>query len=382
MRIEPQRYVAALRDWADNGADSPLCARPRRGRGAVDAAAARVLTRRRQLRVGPAPASRRASGRRRPLVPRGAPPAARQLDLQAPGVGVRGSDHAGPERAVRGRLAQRRPRDRRRELLPAGGRVAARPVATRPAARLGTRSPRDQAESCARGRGSCAVRHADVARHDGGAAARDLRAARARARDRGPGGRGARNRSRRHDAAARLARRVGARRQGARPVFPLEERAQVARPRFRRLRRNVHRALLRLLELVGPAGGHRAHRRGHRDPRLPARRSPMGDVHPRPVRAGAHQLPGGGEGPAAALPSHLPAGRGRRPRLVFGRGVPSPCHPARDRGGPAGQCRGGTAHHRRAGHERPRAARRGRHDERRSRRARTTARCASTSSTT
>ena len=48
-----------------------------------------------------------------------------QLDLQAPGLGVRRPDHAGTERAVRRRLAQRRAGDRRGELLPAGRPLAA-----------------------------------------------------------------------------------------------------------------------------------------------------------------------------------------------------------------------------------------------------------------
>ena len=94
----------------------------------------------------------------------------------------------------------------------------------------------------------------------------------------------------------------------------------------------------------------------------------LGDVHPRAVRAGAHQLPGGREGAAAAVPADVAARRRRRPRLVFGRAVPAPSHAARDGARPARQRRGRTAHHRRAGHERPRAARRGRHDERRPRR--------------
>ena len=56
MRIDPQRYVAALRDWADNGASSPLCAGTRRRRGALATAAARGLARGGVLRVGSAPA--------------------------------------------------------------------------------------------------------------------------------------------------------------------------------------------------------------------------------------------------------------------------------------------------------------------------------------
>ncbi len=165
-------------------------------------------------------------------------------------------------------------------------------------------------------------------------------------------------------------------------VRPVQERAQVARPGLGGLRRDVHRALLRLLELVGPARGHRAHRRGRRDPRLRARRPALGDVHPRPVPARAHQLTGGREGAAAAVPARVPARRRRRTRLVLGRAVPPPSDAARDGARPGRQRRRRPAHHRRAGHERPRAARRGRHDERRPRRpARRRAR-ASTSSTT
>ena len=104
--------------------------------------------------------------------------------------------------------------------------------------------------------------------------------------------------------------------------------------------------------------------RGHRDPRLRGRRSALGHVHPRPVRAGAHQLPGGREGTAAAGTTGVAARRRGRARLVFGRAVPSPSHAARDRARPPRQRGGRSPHHRRAGNERPRAPRRRRHDER------------------
>ena len=42
MRIDPPRYAAALRDWADERRGQPVRARARRGRGALDPAPAGV----------------------------------------------------------------------------------------------------------------------------------------------------------------------------------------------------------------------------------------------------------------------------------------------------------------------------------------------------
>ena len=332
MRIEPAALPRRAARLGGQRRGQPARARSRRGRRAVDPAAARVLAGRRVLRARPAPASRRAS---RTTPSRGS---VRRTAC---------SPTTGPTSARRGSSSTRSCRDRASSTTATGSATSAR-SARRTTTRRSTCSspgplrPGLQPDS-ALDRLAIRLNLAPVA---AGHALFGMPMARVTMAGQRLGifARLARGPATAHAAGRRSSALIPTARcccsdslaalehvdKQRGPVLPLEERAQVARSRLGRLRRDVHRALLRLLELVGPAGGHRAHRRGHRDPRLPARRSPLGDVHPRPVRAGAHQLPGGREGAAAARPADVPARRRRRPRLVLGRAVPPPSNPARD----------------------------------------------------
>ena len=126
LDVDTRIYAAALRDWARHGKQSRFALSPdevvRRSAPrpiAVSQAAANFELGQHLHRTGRVEAARK-NGR--------APPPARELDLQAPGV-----EHGGPapgaDRLLRQRLAQRRAQDRREELLP-----EARPVirASRP----------------------------------------------------------------------------------------------------------------------------------------------------------------------------------------------------------------------------------------------------------
>jgi hypothetical protein len=103
IRVRPERYANAIRDWVARGADSRYALAP-------DEVVARSRPR-------PREASRAAAhfelGQH--LYP---PARSRQLDLQAPGV-VPGGPPAGTHSPLRLRLAHRRPELRPRELLPA-----------------------------------------------------------------------------------------------------------------------------------------------------------------------------------------------------------------------------------------------------------------------
>src|SRR5439155_21593144 len=93
---------------------------PGRGRRAVAAALDGHGARRGPLRARPAPAPRRQPRCRDHPLARGSSSAARELDLQAAGVELRGPHAAGSHRRVRRLLDRRRQGDRRRELLPPG----------------------------------------------------------------------------------------------------------------------------------------------------------------------------------------------------------------------------------------------------------------------
>src|SRR3954452_17531395 len=94
----------------------------RRGRRALAPAAARALRRGRALRARPAPVPRGRPRRRPRALPRGAPARPLELDLQAPGLVLRGR-LPGRDRALRGQLGQGRPGLRPGGLLPASGSV-------------------------------------------------------------------------------------------------------------------------------------------------------------------------------------------------------------------------------------------------------------------
>ena len=105
----PSATSAALRDWVEHGARQPLRARARRGRrSARSPARPRSSAGGRRLRARPAPAPRRAtrtppcagSARRTGSSPTTGRTSARP--------GSSSTRPAGPERAVRGRLAERR----------------------------------------------------------------------------------------------------------------------------------------------------------------------------------------------------------------------------------------------------------------------------------
>src|SRR5207249_577052 len=102
----------------------PLRAPSRAGRRALASPDPGCRAGRGALRTRPASPPGGLRRRRRPALPGGPPPAARQLDLQAAGLVVRGQA-AAPERRLRGRLGRRRREDRPRELLP-GERLVAK----------------------------------------------------------------------------------------------------------------------------------------------------------------------------------------------------------------------------------------------------------------
>ena len=65
MRIEPQRYVAALRDWVEQGLREQVRARARRGGRALHSATGRRLARRGVLRARGSTCTARATPTRR-----------------------------------------------------------------------------------------------------------------------------------------------------------------------------------------------------------------------------------------------------------------------------------------------------------------------------
>ena len=92
--------------------------------------------------------------------------------------------------------------------------------------------------------------------------------------------------------------------------------AEVARSGLRDLHRDVHRQHGRLRRLVDAAGGGHPHRPWRRDPRVPARPSALGPLHPGPVRAGASVGRRGREQAAGSAAAEVAARHRRRPRLV------------------------------------------------------------------
>ena len=325
MRIDPQRYVAALRDWVEQRRGQPVRARPGRGRRALDAAAAGDLARSRVLRARPAPASRRASGRARSrgfarrtgCSPTTGPTSARHGSSSTRSCRARARSTTATGSATCGRSARRTTTRR--------STSSGRPIAPRTEARLRPRPPRDPAEPRARRRGSCAVRHADGARHDGGTAAGDLRAARARDRDRAAGGA-------RSSAWSPTARCCCSTRSPHSSTSTSSATAYSLSKSGRKWLDPGSDDYVgtyiehcydywgwwdRLEDIVRTGEGIEIHD-------FPPDHPHWETVHPRAVPAGAHQLTGGREGAAAAGAAGVAAGRRGRPRLVLGRAVPAP----------------------------------------------------------
>ena len=352
----PSATSPALRDWAENGADSRVRTRRptrssrarRRGRPRSSQAAASFELGQ-HLHRARAPRRRRAPGsaRRTACSPTTGPTSARPGSSWTRSSRARASSTKATGSATCARSA---PRTTTRRSTCSRLRPGLKPGSV-------ARSPRDQAEPRPRRRGSRAVWDAHGARDDGGpAAGRSLRCLPA-GRDRAAG----RRRARPGRPAARCCCSTrwprSSTRQAAATVTTLSTSAR----KWLDPASDDYSGRTSSTATTTGAGGTGSRtscrrRRGHRDPRLPARRSALGAVHPRPVRAGANQLPGGREGAAAAVAAGLPARRRRRARLVLGRAVPATPDVARDGARPARQRRRRPAHHRRAGDERPRAS--------------------------
>ena len=294
------------------------------------------------------------------------------VEFGPPGPVIRGSRDVLRDRQP-GRRVQPPPRTAAELVAPGpGGDVARRaqaveqqPGRQRVKVKIGGQRLPLQCEACtsrcqpgrvarAAGRGRPGSRRRSLGRHGavrhsgrGGAHRPDGPAGAAARHRRGTGGR-PRPGSAAHPVAARLPAIGRPRHRPRRPLPAQPPFPALARPVLRAVGRGLRRGNRGLLDLVGRTRRGDPRPASRRDPRRAARRSVLGALHPRPVRARPAERRRGGQEAEAAGRRPAPARHRRRSRPVLRAAVPPPSRADRYRARPARQ-RGGRPRDRRRG---------------------------------